>query len=67
MSNQETIINYLKTINEASISDIQKNTNISYNEIPTLLHMLVVNGKVELVKRGIYKYSQNSNQLSMFK
>lgn len=72
MNNQLEILRYLRTVESATLSDIYNNSSLSYfhnwsKYTSEIMSRLVAKGKVERVKRGVFKIRQkNSVLMSVF-
>lgn len=69
MNNQLEILRYLKTVESATLSDIYNNTSLSYfhnwsKYTSEIMSRLVAKGKVERVKRGVFKIRQRDSILN---
>lgn len=76
---QRQVLNYLQTVEKASLEDIYSNVNFGYyhnwaKHLGVLLKRMIDNGTIERVGRGVYKFKRerkfyepnNENQINLF-
>ena len=69
MNHQTTIINYLKTVETATLSNIYNNIDKSYyanwqKHVGAIMSRLVKGGKVIRVKKGVFKLNNTKKEIN---